>query len=137
MFALTKKSDALGAIASTLCLIHCFVTPFIFVIQACTETCCSAEAGVPSWWLVLDYFFLSISFLAILWSTQKTSKNWMKLALWASWLLLVAVIVNERIDGIRIPQTLGYLPALLLIGLHIYNRKYCMCKEEEECCTNQ
>jgi hypothetical protein len=137
MTSITKKSDALGAIASSLCLAHCFITPIIFVIQTCTQSCCGSETGVPKWWLFLDYFFLGISFLAILWSSQTTSKNWMKIALWFSWLALLLVIVNERFVGIQIHQLLGYVPALALVFLHLYNRKYCKCIDENYCTSTK
>lgn len=136
MISMTKKSDAIGVLASSLCLVHCFITPLVFVIQACTQSCCSAEAGVPGWWLILDYVFLAISFLAILWSSQNTSKKWMRIALWVSWSGLLLVVVNERTNGIELNQYLGYIPALSLVFLHLYNRKYCSCNESE-CCTSK
>ena len=51
--------DSVGIIASTLCMIHCIGTPFIFIAKACSATCCS-EA--PLWWVIIDYIFLFISF---------------------------------------------------------------------------
>ena len=54
--------DSIGIIAFTLCGIHCISTPFLFIAKACTATCCS---DAPSWCLLIDYFFLLISFLAI------------------------------------------------------------------------
>jgi hypothetical protein len=74
-----KKSDVLGVLASGLCLIHCIATPFIFVAQTCSASCCSVA---PTWWSTIDYVFLGISFFAIYWSVQNTSKNWIKYALW-------------------------------------------------------
>jgi hypothetical protein len=52
-----NNSDGIGALASTLCLIHCLITPFIFVVQSCATSCC---ASAPAWWLFFDYFFLII-----------------------------------------------------------------------------
>jgi len=65
------KPDAIGSAASTLCLIHCFATPFIFITQACTMSCC---ADAPTWWQSLDYLFIVISFFAIF-RAKKTFKN--------------------------------------------------------------
>ncbi|MFK7796305.1 MAG: MerC domain-containing protein [Aureispira sp.] len=53
---LTQKSDFFGAAASTLCLIHCLITPFIFVAQTCSRTCCS---DAPIWWRMIDVVFFS------------------------------------------------------------------------------
>ena len=48
--------DNLGATFSSLCVIHCFATPFLFITQ-------SYLLVVPGWWQTLNYLFLSISFL--------------------------------------------------------------------------
>lgn len=135
MISLSKTSDALGATASTLCLIHCLVTPVLFIVQTCTAACCSSPS-IPDWWIFLDYLFLGVSFLAIFWSSKTTSKDWMKYALWASWFMLLFVILNERLDFVTINQYLGYLPAMTLVFLHLYNRKYCKCDEDKCCATN-
>jgi hypothetical protein len=129
MISLSKKSDTLGATASTLCLIHCLVTPVLFIVQTCTATCCNSSA-VPDWWIFLDYLFLGVSFIAIFWSSKTTSKEWMKYAMWIAWFALLAVILNERLELFTINEYLGYLPALLLVFLHLYNRKYCTCSAE-------
>ena len=92
MISVKQNADTFGAFASTLCLIHCVATPFVFIAQSCTKTCCSAT---PVWWQSVDYLFLGISFLAIKKSTKETSSNWMKPALWLSWGLLLLIILNE------------------------------------------
>ena len=46
--------DNVGIIASTLCMIHCIGTPFIFIAKACSATCCS-EA--PLWWIMITIYF--------------------------------------------------------------------------------
>ena len=78
MKLILQKPDTFGAIASTLCIIHCVATPFLFVVHSCTLSGCEST---PSWWKNLDYFFLTISFMAIYHSTKTTSKNFMKIAL--------------------------------------------------------
>lgn len=134
MNSTTIKSDTVGAFASSLCLVHCLATPILFVAQTCSATCCDAES-VPAWWGWIDYVFLIVSFFAIYWSTKHTTKNWIKPALWSSWLLLLVVLVNERLALVALPEMAIYVPALALVGLHLYNRKYCQC-EKEECSTN-
>ena len=42
-----NNSDSIGALASSLCLVHCVATPFIFVVQSCAASCC---ASAPAWW---------------------------------------------------------------------------------------
>ena len=123
---ITKKSDSIGAFASGLCLIHCIVTPLIFMIQPLSVHADTA----PIWWKSLDYIFLLISFFAVYWSAKNTSKSWVKYALWASWALLTAAIVNEKLELFHLGELVVYIPAVSLIGLHIYNRRYHHCDDE-------
>lgn len=127
-----NNSDGLGALASTLCLIHCLITPFIFVVQSCAASCC---ASAPGWWLFFDYFFLAISFYAIFKSTKTTQSNFMKYLLWSFWFLLFCLIVNESIQVLIINKNVLYFNAIALSSLHIYNLKYCQCNNNK-CCIN-
>ena len=127
-----KNSDSVGAMASTLCMIHCLLTPFIFVVQSCTATCC---ASAPAWWVTFDYLFLVISFFAIFKSTQTTRSNAMKYALWTFWFLLLSLILNESLEVILLTKNILYFVAISLACLHIYNLKYCQCSESK-CCVN-
>lgn len=133
MILLKQKPDSIGAIASTLCLIHCAATPLIFIVQSCSLAC---NHGVPIWWKFIDYFFLLISFFAVYRSTQTTTSNWMKPALWFSWVVLFIVIVNEKLAWFPLNEKIIYIPAMALIGLHLYNKKYCQCNTDK-CCTNE
>ncbi|QTE23553.1 MerC domain-containing protein [Polaribacter cellanae] len=127
MIILKQKSDILGSFVSSLCLIHCIATPFIFVAQTGMNTCC---ATTPVWWSYIDIFFLVISFFAIYWSTKLTTVKWMKLSLWINWFLLFTVIINEKLALFYLPEVAIYIPALALVILHNYNRKYCTCNVE-------
>lgn len=127
-----NNSDSIGALASTLCLIHCLATPFIFVVQSCAASCC---ASAPAWWICFDYFFLTISFFAIYKSTVTTQSNFMKYLLWSFWFLLFCLIVNESIELLIINKNVLYFNAIALSSLHIYNLKYCKCNNNK-CCIN-
>ncbi|WP_299252837.1 MerC domain-containing protein [uncultured Aquimarina sp.] len=124
MLLIKQKPDSIGAIASTLCLIHCIATPLIFIVQSSSMTCCN---GVPAWWGSIDYLFLIISFFAIYHSTQTTSKNWIKTSLWLSFLSLTTIIVNEKNAWFYLDEKLIYVPTIALIVLHLYNKKYGQC----------
>jgi len=132
MLITKQKPDNLGAIASSLCLVHCIATPFLFVVQTGVSTCCDAA---PSWWKMLDYFFLVISFVAIYWSTKTSSIKWMKPLLWINWFILLAIILNEKLEIMALPEASIYLPAFALIVLHLYNRKHCRCNKNS-CCVD-
>lgn len=133
MTFLNQKADSIGAISSALCLIHCVATPFLFLTQSSLINCC---IETPAWWMFIDYVFLVISFIAVYRSTQTTSKNWIKPALWTSWLFLFAVIINEKLAMLTISEIFIYLPTISLIILHLYNRKYCQCNTDI-CCTHE
>jgi len=133
MILIKQRPDLLGTFASSLCLIHCLATPFVFIAQSCTATCCSAT---PIWWKFIDYIFLVVSFFAIYYSTRTTTINWIKPSLWLSWFLLFVIIVNEKIQLVPLPESLIYIPSISLMTLHLYNKRYCNCTDDK-CSTNE
>lgn len=125
-------SDYIGAFASGLCVIHCIATPFLFVLQSCSVTgCCSSG---PGWWSFIDYLFIGITFFAVYYSAKNTSKDWMKYALYSSWLLLTILMLNEKVGVFPLAEMWKYTAAFTLVGLHLGNRKYCRCNDES-CCV--
>ncbi|MDN6342319.1 MAG: MerC domain-containing protein, partial [Lactococcus lactis] len=112
---------------------HCVATPFLFIVQSCSIAGCS---DTPVWWQIIDYIFLVISFFAVYRSTQTTVSKWIKPALWMSWGLLCFIIINEIIIWFSIPEYGIYIPAVALIVLHLYNRKYCHCNSNK-CCIHE
>lgn len=136
MSVISKKGgyDTLGAVASGLCLIHCMATPFLFIAHAGASGH-DHHHGSPEWWGFIDIAFLAVSLLAVVWSARNSTKVWMKILLLLSWLGLAAVIFNEKAGWVHIPEEAIYVPALFLVFLHLYNRRYCHCADEE-CCEN-
>jgi len=126
------NSDFLGAFASGLCLIHCIATPFLFVAHAAAhhDHHHHHHGASPVWWGLVDSAFLIISLLAVYWTARNTSKQWVKIALAASWLLLAAIILNEKVGMVHLAEAWIYAPALSLIGLHLYNHRYGRCTNE-------
>ena len=128
-----RKPDTIGAIVSTLCVVHCLLTPLLFVAQSYTATH-SHEA--PFWWKNLDYLFILISIIAVYESTKKTTNKLIKAGLWMSWIMLFLLILNEKLVWIELDEIITYSVALTLSMLHIYNLNYCQC-ETENCCNNK
>ena len=64
-----KHPDTVGAINSSLCVAHCFATPFLFLTQA--QTSLVELSSVPLWWQLLNYVFIIVSFFAV----KRTVKN--------------------------------------------------------------
>ena len=128
----TSRSDIFGAFASTMCFIHCLVTPFLFVTYSNTAI---IEEMQPWWWGILDIVFLVISFFAVYWTTFNTSKRRIKFAFWILWMLLAMIILNEKLEIVHIEEVFIYLTTLGLVFLHFYNRRYCQC-EDDKCCLD-
>ena len=134
MFKITlQKPDTFGALASTLCLIHCLLTPLLFLSHQSIND--HHHHAAPVWWKSLDFLFLGISFIAVYRSTQTSSKPMMKYFLWSSWILLAGLIFNEKMGVFEIPEYVMNISAITLAVLHIYNLKYCQC-DDENCCNN-
>jgi len=124
MKIIKSKSDILGTFASSLCLIHCVFTPFLFIVQAGAA---SSFVDPPVWWKFMDFIFLIISFVAIYWSSKKTTLKWMKPLLWLNWGFLLLIILNEKLELFPLSESAIYVPAIALILLHtynMYNKKY-------------
>ena len=128
-----RKPDTIGAIVSTLCVVHCLLTPLLFVAQSYIATH-SHEA--PFWWKNLDYLFILISVIAVYESTKKSTNKLIKAGLWMSWIMLFLLILNEKLVWIELDEIITYCVALTLSMLHIYNLNYCQC-ETENCCNNK
>ena len=124
------KIDGLGAFVSALCMLHCLATPIFFIASACTASCCNLA---PAWWQALDYAFLFISVFAVFQATRTSTNPWIANGLWTSWFCLSFFILNAKFDWISVHANTKFIPAFFLIGLHLYNMKYCQC-EDNECC---
>ena len=123
------SSDAIGAFASGLCMLHCISTPIFFIASACSSSCCS---NTPLWWQWMDYLFLGISFLAIRTASKSSTKQWVIQGLWISWAVLLFFIINLKFELFYLLENLKFIPAFALVFLHTYNMRYCRC--EKECC---
>lgn len=128
----TSSSDIIGATASAMCLIHCLVTPFLFVAYSNNVI---IENTDPWWWGILDIVFLVISLFAVYWSTYNTSKQFVKYTFWTLWILLALIIINEKWEIAHIAEVFIHLTTLGLVFLHFYNRRYCQC-ENDKCCVD-
>ena len=125
-----RKPDTIGAVASTLCVIHCLLTPILFAVQSYTAV--HSEVA-PLWWKNLDFIFITISFFAINQSTKNSSKKSIQYALWGAWVSLLFLIINEKMEWFHLGELVTYAVALTLAVLHLYNLNYCQCKDEN-CC---
>ena len=124
------KVDSVGALVSGLCMVHWLATPVFFIASACTASCCNLA---PAWWQALDYFFLFVSLFAVFQATRTSTNPFISSGLWVSWIGLAFFILNTKYAWISVHANIKFIPAFFLIGLHLYNMKYCQC-ESNECC---
>lgn len=125
-----KKPDTIGALASSLCVIHCLMTPLLFAVQSYSSVHLNTA---PLWWKNLDFLFLTISVFAVYRSTKNSTNTKVKYALWLSWTLLFLLIVNEKTAWKDLAEVTTYIAALVLAIFHIYNLNYCQYKSDI-CC---
>lgn len=123
----TLTYDKIGVISSALCMIHCIITPFVFLAKVCSISCCS---DAPLWWQIIDYLFLGISFLAVYYSTKDKSLDWLKISFWTTWFILLITIVNHTLEIIYLNPYLIYIPAFFIIILHLYNMYFHKCQNK-------
>ena len=128
-----NQADSIGALAVILCMLHCFATPFLILALAGNA---SFLGEAPTWWLLINYLFLIISFLAVYRSSQTTSNRFMKPLLWIGWSILAFVIINEHISLLELSEAVTYASSVILVVLHLYNRKYCQCRTNH-CCMDE
>jgi len=131
MRLILQRPDIIGAIASTLCIVHCVATPFLFLAHACLPGTCQST---PDWWKNIDYLFLIISLFSIYHSTKTSGSKLLKPLLWLNWCLLFLFIMNEKLGLFSASETIMYITAISLAVLHLYNLKYCQC-ENDKCCV--
>jgi hypothetical protein len=129
----TNSPDHLGVVTSVACMAHCLATPLLFVTQAQAST---ITLEVPFFWIFINYLFLFVSLGAISRSVQNSSNSYVKLFLISAWALLSFFILNENFEIFHIPELFTYLAAITLSAVHLYNLKYCSCKDDE-CCTHK
>ena len=102
------NSDHIGVTASSICMLHCYFTPLLFLSQATSVT---FTQEIPFLWQSLNYLFLLISFLAIYYTAKNSSKLSVKVLLVSTWLILSSLIINEFFEIISIPELYTYAAA--------------------------
>ena len=113
-----------------LCIIHCIITPLLFMINAELATK-NTLFGLQ----MIGYLFLIISFFAVYKSALNTTNKIVKVLFFVFWSFLLFLILNESFGVFRIAETFTFISAFSLSALHIYNLNYCQCADEN-CCVN-
>lgn len=109
-----SKSDIVGIIASSICVVHCILTPFIVVLFPFI---------IKENYEALNYLFLVIGFISMILSVKSTKLNLVKYLLIYFWIQLCLSVILEEKSVIF--SLLMYFSAFGLIVSHILNIKYC------------
>ena len=71
-----KNSDFVGACSSVLCMLHCMLSPILFMSQ--TQTV-NISTEIPFLWQSINYIFLFISMIAVCFSIKNSTKLFVKI----------------------------------------------------------
>jgi hypothetical protein len=91
----------------------------------------------PGWWQPLNFVFLLLSFLAINRSIKNSSNQLIKVLFYIFWSILAFLLISEEFEILHLPEVITYATGFSLAFLHIYNKKYCQCADEECCAENK
>lgn len=129
-----RKSDIIGIAASSLCAVHCAITPLIFMAKPyldggaiCHQDGCCAAA--PLGWRMFDWVFLAVSLLAVWYSAKRTPKASYRFLLWGAWVVLSIGLVI----GGQIGHGLMYFGSFCLVVIHFLNIRHCKACQDEIC----
>ena len=108
------KSDLLGIISSSLCLIHCLAGPILVLL--------GYSFIEPDHWPIWDILFLGISVWAVYFATRGHAPRHVKLGLWFSVLLLsVSIIFSHDYPFFSV---LSWIAAASLVLFHVLNIRH-------------
>lgn len=107
-------SDIVGIITSSICIVHCILTPFIVVLFPYI---------IKENYEALNYFFLVIGFISMFLSVKSTKFNLVKYLLIYFWIQLCLSILLEEKSIVF--SFLMYFSSFGLIISHVINLKYC------------
>ncbi|MBO9665704.1 MAG: MerC domain-containing protein [Bdellovibrio sp.] len=121
----TDRWDKLGILLSTICAIHCLVTPLLILALPVL-----GEAFEASWvHLSMAAVILPIGLFAF-WSGYKHHRQTKVFAMGAMGLLLVAcgsVLPHEMVE-IYEHDVVTIIGSLMLVTAHVLNRRACQCE---------
>lgn len=128
------NSDKIGIISSIFCLFHCTITPILFISQ---PTILNTYSDSPEiWWRLASLLFIPFSLYAVYRSNRNTTNRYLGFFMWLSCFILLATIINEAFEIFSLEEYLSYGASITLGFLHVYNLKYCTCKDDD-CCTHK
>lgn len=119
---LLERSDLFGATISGLCSIHCAITPLFLASQPLLDQ--HAHGHDHGLWGSLDYIFLVLSLVAVVYSSWHTNRPQIKWLLWMSWAVFAIGLVLEMTESVH-NKSFMYVGSIALIVTHFANIRHC------------
>ena len=112
-----RNADLIGFYSSMICMVHCIVLPVIITMSLFSIN------GFGEHWHTLDYIFIGLSFLAVLYATKRSPTQNMKIGLWFSFTIFSVALMSHEIAPWMLFISLAASVALMI--LHIVNYRVC------------
>ena len=128
------NSDKMGIISSLFCLLHCAITPILFISQ---PNVFNTYLEFPElWWRLASLLVIPVSLYAVYRSNKITTNRSLGTTMWLCCFILLATIINEAFEIFSLEEYFSYGASITLGFLHVYNLKYCTCNDDD-CCTHK
>lgn len=118
--SLNPRSDWVGVVSASLCVVHCLLTPMLITL--------AANFG---WWPGVSYLFLIVGFYAAYETSQHSSGSPWLWVIWISFALLTVSIIFE--DDYETLELLGYVASAGLVVGHVFNIRFCKKCPSHDC----
>lgn len=141
-----SQSDYIGIVSATICLIHCIAVPLFFAYYAHDQVN-EFRAFGPQFqiehthyhlgsigFFKVDFIFLLIGLVAVIYSSRHTFNKWIRATLWVSYLALVGSVLMEE-ASIFFQVTL-YVASVGLIAAHVVNLRHLRLHLRGECASH-
>ena len=116
-------SDWLGVATSSLCAVHCTLTPLLFATRPILESTLDKHGHGAGFWTLLDYLFLGLSLIAVWYSSRHTSNSIIRWIFWSAWSIFTIGLLSELFH-FSYGKWLMYTGSIALIGMHLFNLFY-------------
>jgi hypothetical protein len=138
-----SRSDYIGIVSATICLIHCIAVPLFFAYymhdQASEFRAFGPQFQIPHThyhlgsigFFKVDYIFLTIGLIAIIFSSKHTENKWIRACLWVSYLVLAGSVLME--EASLFFQVTLYIASAGLIAAHVVNLRHLRLHLRGEC----
>ena len=115
-----RNSDLVGILASGLCIVHCAIAPVIFAARPLFSGHEHSHQSSLLNWESLDFLFLGLSLVAVIYSANHTRNNLIKVGFWASWALFAGGLAGAHFSLFS-GDWMMYAGSIVLVGLHFIN----------------